>query len=129
MPFLSLRFLESEPQVVKLIKQDSNDKATFEDPKTHINKVIETLDIVISMLGPDLEDVVNDLIALGQSHAQNGMTAENLSSLGASIFYAIDKILGSKFTQNQRKSWHVFFQFIAAIVARGMENSNDMLGN
>ena len=45
----------------------------------HATAVIEILDMVIDILGPDLDVIVNDLVILGRSHADYGMTLVKLN--------------------------------------------------
>jgi hemoglobin-like flavoprotein len=75
----------------------------------------------VSFLGPDLEPLQDDLVALGKRHIRYGVKAEYLPGLYHCVCYFMEELLGDKFTPVQRSSWQVVFDFMVTEMIKGLE--------
>ncbi len=116
------RLFELEPQARQLFGFGPN-----EDIKTnfkfdiHATAIVDMIDCAVAFLGPDLDPLEEQLITLGKRHVKYGVKPQYLSVMGQSVLFALQQILGSKFTLDDTRDWTTVFQLMSSKMALGMK--------
>ena len=105
------RLHELEPKAMSIYEIPSNvDMKTFrKDPsfKMHARNAFDMMDCTVSLLGPDLFDLSGMLHDMGRRHLRNGVNPSHLPCMSMALCYALSKMLGSQFTQDDNQAWNV----------------------
>ena len=80
------------------------------------------LDRSVSYLGPDLDMLEIELIALGKRHNQLGVHAEDLVDMGRALQFALGHVLGKEFLIDERLAWAEVLEFMIEKMAEGMRD-------
>ena len=103
-----------EQIIFKLIEQEPESARTkmrlesfFSDRFTELCQVLcETIDMVATLLGPDLDEAGPELARLGQRCREEGISTHDL---GNAVSEAVDKLLGDDVTPDMVKAWKITF--------------------
>ncbi|KAG7340781.1 globin-like protein [Nitzschia inconspicua] len=97
------------------------------DPSAPLFKIkatmfVKMLDVVLSMLGPDLIPMAVALQELGAKHLDYGVAPNDYTLVGEALFYTLQKYLGDKaWTPRMEKSWRSVYSFISEAMIAGTE--------
>lgn len=83
--------------------------------------MVDMIDCAVAFLGPDLELLENDLKALGRRHIAYGVSAKFFPVMERAVIYALEEILGDRFTRRDSNSWQAVFYFMIQNMSEGME--------
>jgi hemoglobin-like flavoprotein len=116
------RLLELEPNARALFKFERNeDLRKNARVMVHARAVFDMVDMAVSLLGPDLDPLADELVDLGQRHIAYGVSKEYLPVMENAVLYALEELLDSKFSKADRYSWQVVFRFIISNRMEGMK--------
>eukprot|EP00977_Amphora_coffeiformis_P000335 scaffold91_cov173-Amphora_coffeaeformis.AAC.3 len=110
------RMIELEPATarknMKLISM-------FSDRFTEICETLcSVIDMIVTLLGPDLDEATADLARLGQQCRDQGM---NIQMLGASVSKAMAVLLGDDITADMVQAWKITFDALSRRLAIRVE--------
>ena len=81
---------------------------------------IVALDMVIGMLGPDLDPVQEQLFELGARHRAYGCVPSHWLVVGDALFYVLTQALGDTFDGPTQQSWTILFNFMGYHMIQGL---------
>ncbi len=87
----------------------------------HGTRIVDMLDGVLMLLGPDTELLEEILSQQGKRHERHGVKKEYFSLLGDAVRGAISEILGDKFTDEHDAAWRELFVELSAEIMKSME--------
>jgi hemoglobin-like flavoprotein len=88
----------------------------------HARAMVDMTDCAVSLLGPDLDPLAEDLMDLGRRHREMyGVQVEYLPTMEKAIMYAIEELVGDKLTKDDRNSWSTVFHFLITHMRKGMK--------
>jgi hypothetical protein len=109
------RLFELRPSAGKTFKF-SKDK----DIRIHAGVLLSMLDRSVSYLGPDLDMLEIELIALGKRHRKLGVHAEDLVDMGRAVQFALEYVLGKELLIEERLAWAEVLEFMIDTMTEGM---------
>lgn len=117
------RLFEIEPSAKKLFQfsetGDVHDNAKY---ATHAKQMVDMIDCAVATLGPDMEPLEEELMRLGKRHLTHyGVTSRYLPVMEKAVIFAMEELLDSKFTRQDRNAWQVVFHFMVKKMVEGME--------
>jgi hypothetical protein len=93
------------------------------------------LDLIVHMLGPDLEPVMDQLEVLGQKHASYGITSQHYPIFGEALMHALAHYLGSQQEGDdanshwnnidEKDAWLCLWRFVALHMIRGATSASN----
>jgi hemoglobin-like flavoprotein len=87
---------------------------------THAVKIIQMLDSVLSLLGPDVETLEEILSQLGARHTRIGVTKEHFSLLGRAVTKAVRDTIGDDWTDGASEAWDEVYRELSQEITKGM---------
>lgn len=81
---------------------------------------VDMIDFGVGFLGPDLDLLQEDLVALGRRHNSYGVEGRHLFSLEHAVIYAMEEMLEDTFTRADRRAWELVFQMMIKAMVQGM---------
>jgi len=87
----------------------------------HAAAMVDMIDCAVAFLGPDLDPLEEQLITLGKRHVKYGVKPQYLLVMGQAVLFALQQILGSKFTLDDTRDWTTVFQLMSSKMALGMK--------
>jgi hemoglobin-like flavoprotein len=108
--FCSFRFFALEPEAKAIFgfRDSQSDEELIKSRrfKKHASYFIQMIDKALGMLGPDIELLTEILLELGQKHVNYGVKPEYFPSMGRSLIFAVQSVLGEDAFQSDIKdSW------------------------
>ncbi len=82
--------------------------------KVHAMTIFQMLQYMIDLLGPDMELLEGDLLALGTRHVKYGVRKEFLPVMCQSIDFALTNLLGGAYITNHRGSLLAVLDYIVS---------------
>mmetsp|Transcript_40023 Transcript_40023/g.100832 ORF Transcript_40023/g.100832 Transcript_40023/m.100832 type:complete len:269 (+) Transcript_40023:153-959(+) len=67
----------------------------------------------------DLPSLAPKLLALGKRHAIYGVKEEHYANVGPALIYAMEKVIGQEFDQDQLDAWHGVLDVVAGYILQG----------
>lgn len=83
--------------------------------------MVDMIDCAIALLGPDLDPLEEHFAGLGRRHLKYGVKAEYLPLMGQAVLFAMQSVLGPKFTFEDMKDWIAVFDLIISKMRDGMK--------
>ena len=106
------RMIELEPATAR---RNMKLESMFSDRFTNICQTLcSVIDIIVTLLGPDLDEATADLARLGQQCRDQGM---NTQMLGDSVSSAMAVLLGDDITADMVKAWKITFDALSRRLA------------
>lgn len=107
----------------KQIFNFSDDEDIYANPRysAHAKAMVNMIDIAVSLLGPDLDLLKDDLARLGRRHKSYGVEAKYLPTMETAVIYVLEEILGDRLSSSESKSWKLVLDFMVAIMIREMQ--------
>lgn len=101
----------------------TNDEKIQENPKfsTHAKAMVDMIDCAIAFLGPDLDPLEEHFKGLGQRHLRYGVKSEYLPVMGQAVLFAMQAVLGAKFSFEDTKDWIAVFDLMITKMRDGMK--------
>jgi hemoglobin-like flavoprotein len=123
--FSSFSMFAIEPKTRKLFKFPLEGDIR-DDPKFHMHAqtIFQMIDFAVSFLGPDMDMLKEDLVALGKRHIHYGVKPLFLPVMEKSVIHALEELLAEKFTKDDRKAWQIVFHYLIAQMTIGMEEKD-----
>lgn len=92
------------------------------NPKYDVNAkaMVDMIDCAVAFLGPDLDPLTDHLIDLGRRHTKYGVKPEHLPVMGRAVIYALQEMLGSKFSLDDLRNWAAIFDLMVSKMLMGM---------
>ena len=115
------RIFEFDTELMKLFKFDKADLKANTKFRVHADSMVDMMDMAISLLGPDLDPLAEDLVELGKRHIAYGVKLEFLPIMERAVLHAMDEMLTSNFTSKDRRSWQLVFHFMITNMVKGMQ--------
>ncbi len=91
--------------------------------KKHVTGLISTVDTAVSLLGPDLDPLLEILHDLGKKHVKYGALPAHFDVVGRALIDALDKVLGEKFTSEVKTAWAWIYDIMSSSMIAGMEEA------
>jgi hypothetical protein len=107
---MSLKILHFDPT------EDVTTNPTF-PALAHI--MFDMVDLSVGFLGPDLDPLTDDLLALGRRHVSYGVEPEYFSAMAVAMVYALKQLLPG-FTREEEDAWTTVFSFMIVRMAAGL---------
>jgi hemoglobin-like flavoprotein len=112
------KMFELEPECIEMFGFPSDTR--FDDPELKNNAafmkkgiaLVMAVDMAVSFLGPDLEPLESELVALGERHVALECKPKHWPMVGEALFYVFEQALGKKFTPAVQKSWLTLYRFL-----------------
>jgi hypothetical protein len=83
-----------------------------------------TLDFIVSSLGPDLDVLFAQLLEMGTgSPGFHQLRPEHWGVFRQALLFALEKRLGDRFDDEQRKAWHKVFDHISGAMIKVLRPS------
>jgi hemoglobin-like flavoprotein len=115
------RLLELEPKARDMFKLAPHENASSSPQfKAHARTIFDMIDMIVSTLGPDLDPLADDLYDLGRRHVKHGVPMAYLHIMERSVIDSMSKVLGIKYTEDDRESWKLIFRFLTSHMIQGM---------
>jgi hemoglobin-like flavoprotein len=105
---------------MKLFKFDNVDLKSNAKFRAHADSMVDMVDMAVSLLGPDLDPLAEDLVDLGKRHIAYGVKMEYLPIMERAVLYAMEEMLKGSFTPKDRRSWQLVFHFMITNMVKGM---------
>jgi len=118
--FLRCRIFELEPETRKLFdfEPDEDVKSNLNFSR-HARAMVDMMDCAVSLLGPDLDPLMEDLNDLGKRHIGYGVKVGYLPLMEKAVMYAMDEMLD--LSKEERSSWQIVFHFLITNMSTGMK--------
>jgi hemoglobin-like flavoprotein len=84
--------------------------------------MVDMVDLSVGFLGPDLDPLNDDLVALGQRHINYGAEPEYFASMGVALVCSLAHILPD-FTAKEEDAWVSVFQFMISRMSYGLRQA------
>ena len=84
--------------------------------------MVNMIDCAVGFLGPDMDPLREDLEALGKRHMKYNVQPKDLPTMEKAVVFALEEMMGPKFTREDRRAWEIVFQFMVKAMITGMEN-------
>jgi len=75
----------------------------------HAAAMVDMIKCAVAFLGPDLDPLEEQLITLRKRHVKYGVMPQYLLVMGQAVLFALQQILGSKFTLDDTSDWTTVF--------------------
>jgi len=100
----------------------AHDEDIRQNPKfdMHARTMVDMIDCAVAFLGPDLDPLEQQLRSLGKRHIKYGVKPEYLPIMCQAVLFALQQVLGSKFTLVDMMDWANVFQLMTSKMALGM---------
>ncbi|GKY91015.1 hypothetical protein MPSEU_000074300 [Mayamaea pseudoterrestris] len=115
-----VRIFEFDTDLMKLFKFDKADVRANAKFRAHADSMVDMMDMAVSLLGPDLDPLAEDLLDLGKRHIAYGVQMEYLPIMERAVLHAMEEMLQKNFTSKDRKSWELVFHFMITNMIKGM---------
>jgi hemoglobin-like flavoprotein len=86
----------------------------------HGLRILQILDGILTLLGPNTEMLFEILSKLGDRHLKLGVDKEYILLIGSAIRECISDKLGAKYTSDDDESWKIVFSILSAELLRAM---------
>lgn len=83
----------------------------------HASRIMQMMDCIISLLGPDIDTLEEVLSQLGERHKKQGIQKEHFAVMGPAVCQSLGDILGDDFTEEARTVWIEMFDDLASVIA------------
>ena len=87
----------------------------------HGTRVYSMLNQALSMVGPDMETLVEFLETLGERHARVGVKKKYFTHLCDGVRETLATILEEKYTSDDDAAWKEVLEFLAGSITKKME--------
>ena len=86
----------------------------------HGTRIYSMLQQALSMVGPDMDTLVEFLETLGERHSRVGVKKIYFTHLCDGVRETLAIILGDKYTSNDDAAWKEILEFLAATITKKM---------
>ena len=83
--------------------------------------MVDMIECVVSLLGPDLEPLKEELHVLGKRHIDYGVSPKYFPVMEKAVIYTLEELLDDKFTRKDRNSWQALFHYMIIEMTDSME--------
>ncbi|CAJ1967198.1 unnamed protein product [Cylindrotheca closterium] len=90
--------------------------------RTHANVLLRTFSGTVDMLGPNLEDMRDTLVALGRKHKRYGVNKEYFEYMGIALLETVQELLTESFTAEQKLCWEQCWEVMINMMVEGLED-------
>jgi hemoglobin-like flavoprotein len=87
----------------------------------HATGVIQTVNVAVSMLEPDLDPLLKILRTLGAKHRDYGALPAHYAVVGRALIYTLEQALGDAFTHDVKTAWTNIYDVIVTTMMEGAE--------
>jgi hypothetical protein len=117
---LTYRLFILEPMALKILKFDPTEDVTKNAAFPCLARIMfDMVDLAVGFLGPDLDPLTEDLLALGSRHVAYGVEPEYFCAMGVALIYALKSLLPG-FSETDEESWTAVFRFMILRMATGL---------
>jgi nitric oxide dioxygenase len=78
-------------------------------------KLISLITFAVSKLN-NLDEIKNDVVALGARHRNYGVKEEHYSNVASALLWTLEKGLGQKWTPEVKQAWTDLYMTLAGIM-------------
>jgi nitric oxide dioxygenase len=100
------RLFAESPQLRPLFKGNMRDQE---------RKLISLITFAVSKLN-NLDEIKNDVVALGARHRNYGVKEEHYSNVASALLWTLEKGLGQKWTPEVKQAWTDLYMTLAGIM-------------
>ena len=121
---LTFTLFDVAPDTANIFKFDS--KTTLSSQQSfprHAKVMVDMVDVAVNMLGPDLSDLDEGLIAMGRRHINYGVNPKDLPAMGTALIFALQKVLGDAMTSKVQHAWTIIFSYMISKMSLGLEEA------
>jgi hemoglobin-like flavoprotein len=87
----------------------------------HGTRMVEMLDSVLDLLGPDTDLLADVLSGLGRRHQKLGVQKAHFPLLGLALRDALAEIMNDSWTDAMEDAWMEVFDCLTEVITQGME--------
>jgi hypothetical protein len=107
---------------LKILKFDPTEDVTKNAAFPCLARIMfDMVDIAVGFLGPDLDPLTEDLLALGGRHVAYGVEPEYFPSMGVAMVFALKNMLPN-FKKADEEAWTAVFRFMILRMATGLRD-------
>ena len=111
------RLFEADPELPRLFAGT--------DMVNQRRMLMQTLAVVVKSLD-DLEAILPAVRALGRRHAGYGVKDADYETVGASLLYTLDEMLGAAFNKDVREAWAAAYGLLASEMRAAAVEASDV---
>jgi len=143
------KFLELEPSAIDLFhftndNQQEQQSSKYDHPLfyEHCVAFVKMLDLVIHLLGPDVELVEEILLDLGGKNLERGVMQETYKPFGNALLHSLQELLLSStrrastssatqafWSESKKKSWNAVYNYMTTLMTEGANNCEKLKMN
>jgi hemoglobin-like flavoprotein len=86
----------------------------------HGTRIYSMLDQALSLVGPDMETLVEFLETLGERHSRLGVKRKYFTYLSDGVREVLATTLGDKYTSDDDAAWKELLEFLAVTITKNM---------
>lgn len=89
----------------------------------HADGIVNLLDSILQMLGPDVEFIEEILSQVGARHAKMGVNVSFFPFLGQSLIWSLQKTIGDEMTEDHCEAWEEVYDAISQQIVKAIVNA------
>jgi hemoglobin-like flavoprotein len=87
----------------------------------HGTRIYSMLDQALSLVGPDMETLVEFLETLGERHSRLGVKKKYFTYLSDSVREVLSTVLGNKYSPDDDDAWKELLEFLSISITKNIE--------
>lgn len=110
------KFVELQPRAMTFYQ-------TEEMMLKHADGIVNLLDSVLQMLGPDVDFIEEILAQVGTRHAKMGVNVAFFPFLGESLIWSLTETIGDEMTPEHKTAWEEVYDAISGEIVKAILNA------
>lgn len=120
---VNTRLFEVEPNSIEVLHFDPDEDVKSNPAFPMLARImVDMVDLAVGFLGPDLDPLTEDLMALGGRHIKYGVKPEWLPAMNVALIYALRKSLPG-FSARDAEAWRTVFAFMVEKMQAGLREA------
>uniref|UniRef100_A0A7S3PE26 Globin domain-containing protein n=1 Tax=Amphora coffeiformis TaxID=265554 RepID=A0A7S3PE26_9STRA len=120
---IAQKLLELAPEAGEFFgDQDPSETLPYHRIK-HFEMIVQLLDTILQLMGPDFETIGEILEQLGMRHKRMGVDPDFFPYMGHSIVFGLRETMGKAFTMEHEEAWLELYGTISDEIVAGIKSS------
>lgn len=91
----------------------------------HSKLFVSLLDLLVHLLGPDMDSFNDQVWEVGQRHSKYGISSLDVPILGNALLVSLEEVLGDEYFTNQiQESWRDMWRWISLAMIKGARSGS-----